>query len=150
MTRRGEASTEDLLLQCLKKLDALFTSTVMSVASMIPGFAGIAAAGATVGFDLSKRFWIGAILSGSSMIPLVGYLPGGVKIAWNIKRIDRELQRIEGFLPEIEECPSLLSKVGKETSKYYEGIRRIPFAKPLSSKLLRIIEFCGQMPAKAD
>jgi hypothetical protein len=150
MTGCGETSVEDQLQQCLKNLDALLASTVMSVASMIPGFAGIAAAGATVGFDLSKRFWIGALLSGSSMIPLVGYLPGGVKIAWNIKRIDLEIQRVEGFLPEIEKHPSLRSKLEKEASKYYEGIRRIPFAKPLSSRLLRIIEFCREMPAKAD
>jgi hypothetical protein len=138
-----DSSAEDQALRCLQALDGLVTSTIMSFASMIPGFPGIAAAAGTVAFDLSQSFWIGSILSGCSMIPLIGYLPGGFKIAWNIRQIDTQLRSIEGLLPEIGKCPALLSKVREVADIHYKRICHIPMATPISSKLLSIIEWRG-------
>jgi len=140
----SDISVGGQVLRSLRDLDGLLKSTAMSAASMIPGFAGVAAAAATVTFDLSQRFWIGAILSGSSMIPLIGYLPGGCKIVWNIRAINKCLGQIEGLLPEIATVPSLVSKVIEVTTKHYDRVRRVPMATNISSKLSRIIQFCEE------
>jgi hypothetical protein len=78
------------------------------------------------------------------MIPLIGYLPGGCKIVWNIRAINKCLGQIEGLLPEIATVPSLVSKVIEVTTKHYDRVRRVPMATNISSKLSRIIQFCEE------
>ncbi|HEY4597749.1 MAG TPA: hypothetical protein VIJ02_15220, partial [Thermoanaerobaculia bacterium] len=68
----------------LRDLDGLLASTVLGLAALIPGPAGVSAAAAAMVFDLSRRYWIGALLSGLSMIPLVGYAPAAAKVARNV------------------------------------------------------------------
>lgn len=123
----------------LKFLDGMFGSTVLSCAAMLPGLAGISAAIATVAFDLSHRYWIGALLSGLSTIPLAGYVPGALKIAWNVRMLNRQLDQIEALLPEIEQESQLLSRVQEIVGKHSVKLHKVPVAARLSAKLERIM-----------
>ena len=114
-------------------LDGMLASTVLSCASMLPGPAGISAAMATVTFDVTHRYWVGALLSGLSLIPLAGYLPGAMKIAWNVSLLSRKLDEIEILLPEIEQRPELLTKVQEVVGKYSGKLQKVRVAGKLSA-----------------
>lgn len=123
----------------LQVLDGMFASTVLSLASMMPGPAGISGAVAAAAFDVAHRYWVGALLSGFSMIPLVGYLPGALKIAWNVRLISKGLGKIETMLPEIEQQPQLLARVQEIVGKYSGKLLKVRIAAPISTKVDRIM-----------
>jgi hypothetical protein len=124
----------------LKKLDGLLASTVLSCASLVPGPAGIAAATAAVGFDVSRKHWVGATLSGLSMIPLAGYIPGVLKVVWNVIFLNAQLAIIESSLPAIIKSPALLAEVQEAVGKYAGKIFDSRLTATISSKLKTIME----------
>jgi hypothetical protein len=123
----------------LQVLDGMFASTVLSCASMLPSFAGTSAAAATVVFDVTHRYWIGASLSALSMIPIAGYVPGALKIAWNVRSLNRGLDQIEELLPKIERLPQLLSRVQEVVGKYSGKLPNVRAAARLSAKVETIM-----------
>jgi hypothetical protein len=76
---------------------------------MVPTMPGVIAACGALAYDFSHRLWFGGILSGLSMIPVVGYLPGAGKIAWNLRLLDAELRTIEGIFRTFRGRLNLLS-----------------------------------------
>lgn len=137
-----ETPANDLVSQIegvLQVLDGMFASTVLSIASMMPGPAGISAAVAAAAFDVAHRYWVGALLSGLSMIPLVGYFPGALKIAWNVRLISKGLGKIETMLPEVEQQPQLLARIQEIVGKYSGKLLKVRIAARLSAKVERIM-----------
>jgi hypothetical protein len=130
------ASQTEKLLQVL---DGMFASTVLSIASMMPGPAGISGAVVAVAFDAAHRYWVGTLLSALSTIPLAGYVPGALKIVWNVRSLNRKLDQIEALLPEIERLPQLLSRVQEVVGKYSGKLLKVRMAARLSAKAERIM-----------
>lgn len=128
----------------VQAVDGIFASTVLSCASMLPSFAGISAAGATVVFDLSHRYWIGASLSALSMIPIAGYVPGALKIAWNVRLLKQKLDEVEVLLPVLETRPELLAKVQAVAAKYFDKLHNVRVAAPINVKLEKIMRAGSQ------
>jgi len=139
----GSASTissTTLVNDLLKRLDTLLASTVLSLASLLPGPAGYAGAAGAIAFDASWRYWIGVILSGLSMIPVAGYLPAVVKVAILLLLVDRQLGKIEAFLPTIQESPELLARIHEVLGRYAGKLVKFRLAGSVRSKVQRILE----------
>jgi hypothetical protein len=120
-------------------LDSLCKSTVLALASMIPALPGIMAACGAVAYDFSQRLWIGGILSGLSMIPLAGYLPGAGKIWWNLMLIGAELRAVEDLLLETNPSPELAAPLVAVIRTYFDRIAKINPSLPLVKRLQAIL-----------
>jgi hypothetical protein len=127
--------------QLLKNFDSLLVSTLFGCASLLPGPAGIAAATGAVGFDLSKRYWVGALLSGLSMIPLAGYLPGAAKVVWCVSLINKQLDAIEELLPELRPWPELIDRVKSSVGKFTSKLTEFKLTAPLCVRLKNILDY---------
>jgi hypothetical protein len=74
------------------------------------------------------------------MIPLAGYLPGVLKVMWNVFFLNKQLARIEVLLPALSTNPELLSKVQKMVGKYAGKVFESRFTGPISTKLRTIMD----------
>jgi hypothetical protein len=133
-------SLEGRVQVILRDLDGLLASTVLGLAALLPGPVGVSAAAGAMVFDLSRRYWIGALLSGLSMIPLVGYAPAAAKVAWNVGRVNGQLGKIEVLLPSIAQSPALLAEVQRVVGKYADRLVRFPPAASISRRAQRIMK----------
>jgi hypothetical protein len=91
-------------------------------------------------FDLSRCYWISALLSGLSMIPLVGYAPAVAKVARNVVLVGAKLGEIEALLPFIAQSPALLSQVQSVVGKYAGKLLRFSLVASISTRAQRIME----------
>lgn len=132
--------------QLLTDFDNLLVSTLLSCASLLPGPAGIAAATGAVGFDLTKRYWIGALLSGLSMIPLAGYVPAAAKVAWYVSLINKQLDAIEALLPELRPWPELIDRAKSSVGKYTSKLLQFKLTASVCVRLKNILDY----PTNAD
>jgi hypothetical protein len=131
-----EASVQRIL----RDLDGLLASTVLGLAALIPGPAGVSAGAVAMVFDLSRHYWISALLSGLSMIPLVGYAPAVAKVARNVVLVGTKLGEIEALLPFIAQSPALLLQVQSVVGKYAGKLLRFPLVASISTRAQRIME----------
>jgi hypothetical protein len=107
---------------------------------MVPAIPGIIATCGAVAYDLSHRLWLGGVLSGLSMIPIAGYLPGAGKIAWNMRLIDDELRTIEELLPRIQASPELTEPLYAVIRTYLGRITKINSSLPMIKRLQAILD----------
>jgi hypothetical protein len=121
-------------------LDNLFKSTILALASMVPTMPGVIAACGALAYDFSHRLWFGGVLSGLSLIPVVGYLPGAGKVAWNLRLINAELRTIEELLPRIQGSPELTEPLKAVIRLYLERISKINRSLPIIKRLRAILE----------
>ncbi len=121
-------------------LDNLFKSTILAFASMVPTMPGVIAACGSVAYDFSNRLWFGGVLSGLSLIPVVGYLPGAGKIAWNLRLIDVELRTIEELLPRIQGTPELAGPLKAVIRSYLERFSKINRSLSINKRLRVILD----------
>ncbi len=131
-----DAVVEEFLL----RFDSLLKDAALSSASLLPGPAGVAAAGGAVAFDVSKRWWFAALLSGLSMIPLAGYLPAVAKVGWNAALVDRELRKIETALLEHEVSAVTAARIHQAVARYLGPLTRRAGAMPILARAKRILE----------
>ena len=127
--------------QIVKDFDHLLLSTLLSCASLLPGPPGIAAATGAVGFDISKRYWLGALLSALSMIPLAGYLPAAGKVVWCVFLVNKKLDVIEALLPELRPWPELMGKVKLSVGKYTSKLLDLRLLAPVCVRLKNILDY---------
>jgi hypothetical protein len=108
---------------------------------MVPGIAGqVSGVGAAV-YDISHTFWIGGTLSLLSVIPVIGYVPGAAKIAWNLRKIDAELREIEEMLPSLCGSAPLMEKLQSTVGRYFKKIANAPGNLEIIIRLRKIMEF---------
>lgn len=140
LCRPAQKPLEVRVQRILRDLDGLVASTILGLAALIPGPAGVSAAAGAMVLDLSRRYWIGALLSGLSMIPLVGYAPAAAKVARNVGLVSAQLGEIEALLPSIARSPALLAQVQRVVGKYAGRLDRFPLAASISTRARRIME----------
>jgi hypothetical protein len=128
-------------------LDNLFKSTTLAFASMVPTVPGVVAACGALAYDFSHRLWFGGVLSGLSLIPVIGYLPGAGKIAWNLRLLDAELRTIEELLPRIQGSPELTGPLKTVIQAYLERISKVNRSLPIIQRLRVILD---DAPASED
>jgi hypothetical protein len=121
-------------------LDNLFKSTTLALASMVPTLPGVIAACGALAYDFSHRLWFGGVLSGLSLIPIIGYLPGAGKVAWNLRLLDAELRTIEELLPRIQGSPELTGPLKDVIRSYLEPISKINRSLPIIKRLRVILD----------
>jgi hypothetical protein len=121
-------------------LDRLFKSTVLGTASLVPGVPGIVAACGAVAFDVSHQFWIGGLLSGLSMIPLVGYVPGAGKIAWTLCLLNDEIRALEELLPTIQSSSEVIDPIRAVIHRYYDKMAKINTTLPIMKRMRSILD----------
>ena len=117
---------------------------------MVPSIPGILGACAAVTYDATHELWLGAVLSGLSVIPLAGYLPGAGKIVWNFRLIDSELRALEDILPRIHETPGLIEPVRTVIRTYFEQITKINSSLPVMKRLQAIMDAVPPGPGIAQ
>jgi hypothetical protein len=91
-------------------------------------------------YDFSHRLWFGGVLSGLSLIPVVGYLPGAGKVAWNLRLVDAELRTIEELLPRIQGSPEVTGPLKAVIRSYLERISKINRSLPIIKRLRVILD----------
>lgn len=107
---------------------------------MVPTLPGVIAACGSVAYDFSNRLWVGGVLSGLSLIPVVGYLPGAGKITWNLRLIDAELRTIEELLPRIQGSPELAGPLKAVIRLYLGRISKISRTLSINKRLRAILD----------
>lgn len=133
------SSRSESLPDILADLDPLLIATGLAFAAALPGPAGEAGAVAAIAVDLKQRRWYGVALSATSMIPVIGYGPAVLKIAWLLWLLNRRLKTLETMLPELHRTPEDLELLRNALDKYYRRLPRIRLTRPLRARLERIL-----------
>jgi hypothetical protein len=125
----------------LAGLDSLFIAVGLALASCAPGPAGVTAAVAAVTYDVAHKRWYGVVLSAASMIPIVGYVPGLLKVGMLLFELNRRLKRLLVLTPEIHDSPEALQRVRSALGKYYSQFPKIRLVRPIRKQLEEIMDF---------
>jgi hypothetical protein len=123
----------------LTDLDPLMIAIGLALAASAPGPAGEAGAIGAISFDVKQRRWYGVLLSAASMIPVVGYAPAFLKVAWLLVLLNRRLRSLEGMLPELHRSPEDIELLRSTFGKYYRRLPRIGITRSLRARLERIM-----------
>jgi hypothetical protein len=133
------SSQEGSFKEILTDLDPLMIAIGLAFAAGAPGPAGEAGAIAAISFDVKQRRWYGALLSAASMIPLVGYAPAFLKVAWLLVILNRRLKTLETMLPELHQSPEDIELLRSTFGKYYRRLPRMGITRSLRARLERIM-----------
>lgn len=142
----------DSLEELLNQLDPRMVAIGLACASLTPGVPGQAGAVAAIAFDAKHKQWYGAALSAASIIPLAGYVPGVFKVGWLLRRLDRDLKKLEDQLPVLHQSPDAVASLRETFDKYYRNLPDIKITRPLRNRLAHIMAFDEpiQLAATAD
>ena len=125
--------------EILREIDPLMIAVGLAIASLAPGPAGEAGAVAAIAFDLKRRRWPGAFLSGVSMIPLFGYVPAAFKVALLVHLLDRRLKNLEAVLAGQQNSSDTASEVQQVLGKYQRSVPHWKITRGIRERLERII-----------
>jgi len=133
--------------EILADLDPLMIAIGLAFAAGAPGPAGEAGAIAAISFDVKQRRWYGVLLSAASMIPVAGYVPAFLKVAWLLASLNRRLKTLEEMLPELHRSPENIELLRNTFGKYYRRLPRIKITRSLRARLERMMALDESTPA---
>jgi hypothetical protein len=135
--------------ETLADLDRLMIAIGLALAASAPGPAGEAGAVAAISFDIARRRWGSAAFSVASMVPVVGYLPAFLKVAWLLFILDRRLKTLEEMLPELHRSIENVEALRDSFGKYYRRLPKMRITRTLRARLERIMAIENLNPARA-